>query len=166
METTIERLRQCAEEVVRQEPAVMAVVLFGSRARGTAGPRSDWDVALIEQGGSAAETAYRLFDPLPGVRPLGIGAEKVANRCGRGAFGGASAAPIGLRWISSFGIQNALNRRWIPASAGMTAIVKVTHLVEMPSFPRKRESISVSESRNLNMEEGRVESCCFVSHGR
>ena len=79
METTIERLRQCAEEVVRQEPAVMAVVLFGSRARGTAGPRSDWDIALIEQGGSAAETAYRLFDPLPGVRPLGIGAEKIAR---------------------------------------------------------------------------------------
>ena len=79
METTLDRLRECAKEVVRREPTVEAVVLFGSRARGTAGPRSDWDVALIEHGGRAAETAYRLFDTLPGVRPLGIGAGEIAR---------------------------------------------------------------------------------------
>ena len=79
METTLDRLREYAKEVVRREPTVEAVVLFGSRARGTAGPRSDWDVALIEHGGRAAETAYRLFDTLPGVRPLGIGAGEIAR---------------------------------------------------------------------------------------
>ena len=70
METTLERLRERAEEVVRQAPAVEAVVLFGSRARGTAGPASDWDIALIAKSGKTPEAAYRLFGELPGVRLL------------------------------------------------------------------------------------------------
>ena len=53
------------------------MVLFGSRARGTAGPGSDWDVALIEKNGKAPEAAYRLLDALPGVRLLGIGADEI-----------------------------------------------------------------------------------------
>ena len=60
---------------------------------------------------------------------------------------------------SSFGIQNALNQTMDSRFrgndgqyAGMTASVKVTHLAEMTSFPRKRESISVSESRNLSTQ--------------
>ena len=77
METTLERLRERAEEVVRRAPEVEAVVLFGSRARGTAGPGSDWDVALIERSGKAPEAAYRLLDALPGVRLLGIGAGEI-----------------------------------------------------------------------------------------
>ena len=77
METTLERLRERAEEVVRQAPEVEAVVLFGSRARGTAGPGSDWDVALIEKSGKAPEAAYRLLDALPGVRLLGIEAGEI-----------------------------------------------------------------------------------------
>ena len=72
METTLERLRERAEEVVRRAPAVEAVVLFGSRARGTAGPGSDWDVALIGKSGEPPEAAYRLFGELPGVRLLGF----------------------------------------------------------------------------------------------
>ena len=44
METTLERLRERAEEVVRRAPTIEAVVLFGSRARGTSGPGSDWDI--------------------------------------------------------------------------------------------------------------------------
>ena len=39
----------------------------------------------------------------------------------------------------------------LKAFAGMTANLKATRLAEMTSFPRKRESISVSESRNLSM---------------
>ena len=39
--------------------------------------------------------------------------------------------------------------------AGMTASVKVTCLAEMMSFPRKRESISVSEPRNLSSSKAR-----------
>ena len=77
METTLERLRERAEEVVRQAPEVEAVVLFGSRARGTASPRSDWDVALIEKRGRAPEAAYRLLDALPGVRLLGFRAGEI-----------------------------------------------------------------------------------------
>ena len=77
MDTTFERLRARAEEVVRREPAVEAVVLFGSRARGTAGPRSDWDIAVIERNGRAAESAYRHLDDLPGVCPLRVGADEI-----------------------------------------------------------------------------------------
>ena len=77
MVTTLERLRERAEEVVRRAPEVEAVVLFGSRARGTAGPGSDWDVAFVEKIGKAPEGAYRLFDALPGVRLLGIGAGEI-----------------------------------------------------------------------------------------
>ena len=49
--------------------------------------------------------------------------------------------------------SKCLNQAWIPAFAGMTASLKATRLAEMTSFPRKRESISVSESRNLSMED-------------
>ena len=77
METTLERLRERAEEVVRRAPEVEAVVLFGSRARGTAGPGSDWDIALVEKNGKAPEAAYRLLGALPGVRLLGIGAGEI-----------------------------------------------------------------------------------------
>ena len=77
MKTNLDRLRERAEEVVRRGPAVEAVVLFGSRARGTASPRSDWDVAVIERNGKAADATYRLLDDLPGVRLLGIGADEI-----------------------------------------------------------------------------------------
>ena len=77
METTLERLRERAEEVVRRAPAVEAVVLFGSRARGTAGPGSDWDIALIGKSGETPEAAYRLFGELPGVRLLGFRAGEI-----------------------------------------------------------------------------------------
>ena len=79
METTLERVRERAEEVVRRAPAVEAVVLFGSRARGTADPGSDWDVALIEKSGKTPQAVYRLFDELPGVRLLGIGAGEIEH---------------------------------------------------------------------------------------
>ena len=77
MDTTLERLRERAEEVVRRAPAVEAVVLFGSRARGTAGPRSDWDIALIGKSGETPEAAYRIFGELPGVRLLGFRAGEI-----------------------------------------------------------------------------------------
>ena len=74
---TLDYLRDRAEEVVRCDPIVEAVVLFGSRARGTAGPRSDWDVAVIERNGRAADKTYRLLDDLPGVRPLRVAADEI-----------------------------------------------------------------------------------------
>ena len=77
METTLERLRERAEEVLRRAPAVEAVVLFGSRARGSAGPGSDWDVALIGRSEETPEAAYRLLGELPGVRLLGFRASEI-----------------------------------------------------------------------------------------
>ena len=77
MKTTLDHLRYCADEVVCRDPTVEAVVLFGSRARGTASPRSDWDVAVIERNGRAADTTYRLLDNLPGVRPLRVAADEI-----------------------------------------------------------------------------------------
>ncbi|MDD9984345.1 MAG: nucleotidyltransferase domain-containing protein [Gammaproteobacteria bacterium] len=62
METTLERLRERAEEVVRRAPAVEAVVPFGSRARGSAGTGSGWDIALIGKSGKTPEAPYRFSD--------------------------------------------------------------------------------------------------------
>ena len=43
------------------------------------------------------------------------------------------------RGNSSFGTRWP---QWIPASAGMTILVRVTYLTRMTSFPRKRGSIA------------------------
>ena len=93
MKTTLDRLRDRAEEVVRREPTVEAVVLFGSRARRTAGPRSDWDVAVIQRRGSAAQSACRPLDDLPGVRVLGITARPVPGGCTMQGIGASSRPP-------------------------------------------------------------------------
>ena len=48
---TEQDLRRWAARMVRERDEMLAVVLFGSRARGTAGPDSDWDLALIAETG-------------------------------------------------------------------------------------------------------------------
>ena len=53
--TTYELLRRTAVKTVNTCPGVEAVVLFGSRARGTARPKSDWDVAVLSRAASAVE---------------------------------------------------------------------------------------------------------------
>ena len=53
--TSYEVLRRTAAEAVETCPGVEAVVLFGSRARGTAHPKSDWDVAVLSRAESAVE---------------------------------------------------------------------------------------------------------------
>lgn len=53
--TTYELLRRTAVKAVETCPGVEAVVLFGSRARGTARPKSDWDVAVLSRAESAVE---------------------------------------------------------------------------------------------------------------
>jgi predicted nucleotidyltransferase/HEPN domain-containing protein len=75
--TAHERLRRAATKAVETCPGIEAVVLFGSRARGTAGTGSDWDIALIGKSGKTPEAAYRLFGELPGVRLLGFRAGEI-----------------------------------------------------------------------------------------
>ena len=57
--TTEERLRRAAAAAVEAHPGIEAVVLFGSRARGAARPRSDWDVAILVHAGAVEERAAR-----------------------------------------------------------------------------------------------------------
>ena len=45
--TTHARLRRVAAEAVGSIPGIEAVLLFGSRARGSARQASDWDVAIL-----------------------------------------------------------------------------------------------------------------------
>ena len=60
--TNYELLRRTAVKAVETCPGVEAVVLFGSRARGTAHPKSDWDVAVLSRADSAVErSACRLL---------------------------------------------------------------------------------------------------------
>jgi predicted nucleotidyltransferase len=40
-------MKECVQEVLRHHPGVCLALLFGSRARGTADPTSDVDVALL-----------------------------------------------------------------------------------------------------------------------
>ena len=53
--TTYDRLRRTAVKAVENCPGIEAIVLFGSRARGTAHPKSDWDVAVLSRAESAVE---------------------------------------------------------------------------------------------------------------
>ena len=46
-----EELAAACRETLRQWPQARAAVLFGSRARGTQRPDSDWDVAIVLEGG-------------------------------------------------------------------------------------------------------------------
>ena len=48
--TTEQDLVAACRETLRQWPQARAAVLFGSRARGTAHPDSDWDVAIVLEG--------------------------------------------------------------------------------------------------------------------
>ena len=48
---TERELTAACRETLRRWPQARAAVLFGSRARGTANPDSDWDVAIVLEGG-------------------------------------------------------------------------------------------------------------------
>ncbi len=60
-------LRRAAEAAVRRDPEVLAVVLFGSRARGDHRSDSDWDLAFLTAGGATARRAPEEFEPPAGL---------------------------------------------------------------------------------------------------
>ena len=46
-EPSLTKLKELVPEVVKQAPYIKLIVLFGSRAKGTATPSSDWDFAIL-----------------------------------------------------------------------------------------------------------------------
>jgi len=83
--TTYERLRRTAAEAVGSIPGIEAVVLYGSRARGTARTTSDWDVAILSHAGPEQErAAARLFHALDRVNPVVMQPESLEAHCNQG----------------------------------------------------------------------------------
>ena len=83
--TTHERLRRTAAEAVDSIPGIEAVVLYGSRARGTARAASDWDVAILSHAAPEQEkAATRLFHALERVNSIVIKPESIEAHCNQG----------------------------------------------------------------------------------
>ena len=83
--TTHARLRRTAAEAVGSIPGIEAVVLFGSRARGTARATSDWDVAILSHASPDDErAAKRVFDGLERVHPIVMKPESIEAHCNEG----------------------------------------------------------------------------------
>ena len=83
--TTHERLRRTAAEAVGSIPGIEAVVLFGSRARGTARAASDWDVAILSHAAPEDEQAARtLLGKLERVYPIVMKPESIEEHCNQG----------------------------------------------------------------------------------
>ena len=83
--TTHERLRRTAAEAVGSIPGIKAVVLYGSRARGTARAASDWDVAILSHASPDDErVARRFFDDLERVHPIVMKPESIEAHCNQG----------------------------------------------------------------------------------
>jgi predicted nucleotidyltransferase len=76
-EGTLARLRQRANNLLAQRPDVLEVRLFGSLARGTAGPGSDADLFIVLRNG-----ARRFLDRIPDLaryfEGVGIGCDVIA----------------------------------------------------------------------------------------
>ena len=81
---TIEDVRHAAARAVETGPGVEAVILYGSRARNTAHPHSDWDIAILSRGDPAENRALRaLFSGLQGINPTVLRATTVQENCNR-----------------------------------------------------------------------------------
>ena len=83
--TTHTRLRRTAAEAVGSIPGIEAVVLYGSRARGTARATSDWDVVILSHASPDDErAARRVFDDLERVHPIVMKPESIEAHCNEG----------------------------------------------------------------------------------
>ena len=82
---THERIRRTAAEAVGSIPGIEAVVLYGSRARGTARATSDWDIAILSHASPDDEqAAKRLFGELERVHPVVMNPESIEAHCNQG----------------------------------------------------------------------------------
>ena len=69
----------------RRLAGIEAVVLFGSRARGTARQASDWDIAILSHAAPDDErAARRLFGKLERVHPIVMNPESIEEHCNQG----------------------------------------------------------------------------------
>jgi len=83
--TTHARLKRTAVEAVGSIPGIEAVVLYGSRARGTAREASDWDIAILSHAAADdARAAEKLFSHLELVQPIVIPPESIEAHCNTG----------------------------------------------------------------------------------
>ena len=83
--TTQARLMRTAVEAVGSIPGIEAVVLYGSRARGTARAASDWDIAILSHAASDDErAAEKLFHHLDLVHPIVMPPESIEEHCNTG----------------------------------------------------------------------------------
>ena len=83
--TTHTSLRRTAAETVASIPGIEAVVLYGSRARGTARATSDWDVVILSHASPDDErAARRVFDDLERVHPIVMKPESIEAHCNEG----------------------------------------------------------------------------------
>ena len=83
--TTRARIQRAAAEAVGSIPGIEAVLLFGSRARGTARQASDWDVVILSHAGPGDEqAARRLFGRLERVHASVMSPELIEEHCNQG----------------------------------------------------------------------------------
>ena len=83
--TTRARLKRTAVEAVGSIPGIEAVVLYGSRARGTARAASDWDIAILSHAAPDDErAAEKLFGHLELVQPIVMPPESIDEHCNTG----------------------------------------------------------------------------------
>ena len=82
---THKRLRRTAVEAVGSIPGIEAVVLYGSRARGTARATSDWDIVILSHASPEDEqAARRLFGELERVHSIVMHPETIEAHCNQG----------------------------------------------------------------------------------
>ena len=82
---THERLRRTAVAAVGSIPGIEAVVLYGSRARGTARATSDWDIVILSHASPEDEqVARRLFGELERVHSIVMHPATIEAHCNQG----------------------------------------------------------------------------------
>lgn len=89
------RLRERARALVEARPGVVEVRLFGSLARGEAGPGSDADLIVVVRDGEAAPFLQRIEDLARAFEGVGVGCDVLAyteSEWGQLAAGGSRFA--------------------------------------------------------------------------